>query len=369
MKGIITFNEKGAALLFTFMIMATLVIFTVFFLFMTSTQLRRSAFDKQGSQALWIAEGGLQRYIYLLSDGTYDSGNHPDLSDSISVDGTTIGDYEVTSTYNAGTSTFTITSTGTVGVVDREVAQDVTVTTTEAILTRAIHSDGSLLDFEGSDGTINGDMSCHVQVANEESLTLINCTIYEGLVKLNPTVDFPTYEVLADAVGQSVTINLTFEDATYAGVWYTTKKATIGNNATINGSVFAEGAIDFVNSATNITINPNNNYPALATQSSISSSDTGPPAARTGLNDATINGMVYALQNITLDYMNKNTANSVTIDGTIIAGSNITIKNGTNFTIIYNEDIYDPMPPGVDLGVTTTINVTPKDWDENIPVS
>ncbi|NQT06638.1 MAG: hypothetical protein HQ575_03760, partial [Candidatus Omnitrophica bacterium] len=268
------------------------------------------------------------------------------------------------------TSIFTITSTGTVELVSRQVGQQVAIVILPAVLDRAIHSDGSILDFEGSDGTVNGDMSCHVQIVNDESLTHIGDK-FGALAKLNPTVDFPTYQALAAAAGQSYTTDITFENNTYTGVWYTTRKAIIGNNATINGSVFAEGTIDFVNKANNINITTDSstNYPALATMSSINSSDVGAPASRTGLYNSTINGMVYALANLTMDYMNKNTADSTTINGTIITGNNITIKNGTNFNIIYNEDIYSPMPPGIDLGVTETAVTTPKDWDENIPAT
>ncbi|NQT06750.1 MAG: hypothetical protein HQ575_04335, partial [Candidatus Omnitrophica bacterium] len=138
-------KERGVVLIFTFIIMITLVSFTVFFLFMTSTQLRRAAFDKQGSQALWIAEGGLQKYIYNLSNGTYSSSNHPPLAESLSVGGSAIGNYSVTSDYDAGTSTFTVTSTGTVERVSRQVEQQVAVVTLAAVLDRAIHSDGSIL--------------------------------------------------------------------------------------------------------------------------------------------------------------------------------------------------------------------------------
>ena len=369
MKSYLLSDRKGVVLIFTFIIMVTLTVIVVFFLFMTSGRLRHSAFDKQASQALWITEAGMQAYIYNLANGTYDSDNYPTLTGSLSSGGTAIGDYSVTSTYNAGTSTFTITSTGTVDLVDREIVQAVTVTETEAVLARAIHSDGSLLDFEGSDGTINSDISCHVAVANEEDMT-INGSIYESLAKLNPTVDFPTYEALADAAGQSYTTALTFDSAgsPYSGVYYTTRSVTIESNVTVNGSIFAEGALNFENSANGITItsDPSTNYPALATQSSISSSDIGSPAERTGLYDSTISGMVYALNNVTFDYMNKNTADATSFSGIILAGGNITIKNGTNFTINYNEDIFDPMPPGIDLGVTAETIVTSKDWDESI---
>ena len=338
---------------------------------MTSSQLRRSAFDKQGSQALWIAEAGLQKYIYNLAIGTYHSGHYPNLNENMSVSGEVIGSYSVDSTYNAGTSTFTVTSTGTVDQIDRQVVQNIIVSGTIGIASRAIHADGSMLDFEDSNGTINGNIGCHVTIANEELMTIVG-TVEDGLVKINPTLDFPTYEALADADGQSVTTALTFNAAgsPYTGVWYTTQSVTIEDDATINGSIFAQGSINFANEADNVTISPSNNYPALATQGSITSTDVGTPVTRVGLQNSTINGLIWSVNNITFNYIRNTGVNTTVFNGTIISGNNINLKysDDGSFTINQDASIFVPMPPGLDLGPSGTVLVTPKDWDENIPV-
>jgi hypothetical protein len=58
--------KKGAVLLFTFIIMASITAITVVFLYMISTQTKAMGYDIAGSKALWLAEAGLQKAIWNL---------------------------------------------------------------------------------------------------------------------------------------------------------------------------------------------------------------------------------------------------------------------------------------------------------------
>lgn len=355
-----TAKKRGAVLLLTFIIMVTLIAITGAFLYMTSTQLRGSAYDVQSSKAFWIAEAGIQEVIYKLKTDSGYRNSPTDVSGNLG---------EASETYSVSVSksdsTYTLTSTGAVGDINRKITQSVVVSS--AALKSAIHADGATLNFDGSNGTVNGNVSCHVQVLNYDDMTITG-TITAPMDKLNPNLDFDYYKSLAQEQSQYYTSNLTFENGTYTGVYYTTKKVTIGDNAIINGSILAEGNIDFENSADNVQINPTNDYPALATQGNINSSDTGPPAQRVGLHNSTINGLVYADNNITFDYMKNEPGENTVFNGTILADNNLQMQNGTDFTINYDENIFSPMP-----GFTFTggeLAIFPQgDWNEVVPAS
>jgi len=222
-----------------------------------------------------------------------------------------------------------------------------------------IHADGAHLKFDSSSGTINGNVSCFTSVMNEGGITITG-TITEGQdqPKIFPVLDVSQYYTIADTAGQ-VDTRKTFANATYTGVWYITQQATIGDNAVINGTIICEGNIDFEDKANNVTINPSNNYPALYSGGTISSTDTGSPSKRVGLQNSTINGLVMATSNIIFGYMD----NGNTFTGTLLAINNIEIKNSSDFTITYDSDIWSPMPLG--FGFTSTAGITEQgDWDE-----
>ena len=351
--------KRGAVLIMTFIIMATLMAMTAGFLFMTSGQLRGSAHDVASSKAFWLAEAGLQDVIQkLTSDSDYRDSPTAVISDFGD------GNYSVTVTKDG--TTYTLASTGTVDVISRKITMSVVATS--AVIERGIHADGAHLKFDDSSGTINGDVSCFISVMNEDDMTITG-TITEGQdqPKINPALDITGYYTIADAAGQ-VDTRKTFENATYTGVWYITQQATIGDDATINGTIICEGNINFEGKADNVTITPTNNYPALYSGGTIMSTDTGSPAQRIGLQNSTINGLVMATSNIIFDYMNNNTANTVTFTGTLLAVNNIEIKNSSNFTVTYDADIWDPLPLG--FSFTSTASVTEQgDWNEVVPAT
>lgn len=345
-------GEKGIALILTFIVMVTLTAIVVSFLFLISIQTKGSGYDIASHKALWLADAGLQQVCYKLkNDATYRS----NLSPNPVTGNLGSGSYSVGVTKDTGNTTYVLTSTGTVDILSRQITQ--TVVVTSAALSSAIHSDAASIDFEGSSGTVNGNVEAKVHVTVPGSMT-ISGTITTGIEQINPALDFNTYKTIAQGQGQSYTSDLTFSNGTYSGVYYTTKKVTIGDNAVINGSIFAQGNIEFANRANNITISPTNNYPALAAQSSISTKASGNP--KIGLQSSTINGLIYADNNITLDYLK----NSVTINGTIIADNNINIKNGSNFTINYNAGIFTPMPLGFSYSGGNIMLIPQKDWNE-----
>lgn len=347
-------SDKGISLIAVIIIMLIVSTLALLAASTLSTGSRSAIIDMQAQQVFYIAEAGLRHYIYLIKNGTYSPASHPSLTKSFGV-----GSYTVTSSYNSDTGAYTITSTATAGTAKRVIIESVAFTS--AVLDRGIHADGANVDFTSSSGTINGNVSCHVDVSNYSGMT-INGDLTEGLAKVNPMLNYGYYKSLAQAAGQYYTSDISFSNGTYTGVWYTTRKAEIGDNAVINGSIIAEAGIDFNYKANNIYINPSNNYPALVTLSNITITDTGSPSQRIGLQNSTINGLILAGTNISADYIKNSTFN-----GTILAGNNIQMQYGTGITINYNEEIFAPMPPGFTYTASGTTSIIPQnDWKESL---
>jgi len=343
--------------------MIALTAITVAFLYMTSFQTKGAGQDIVSSQTLWLAEAGLQKYMHLLTNNATYRATYPDLTESLGE-----GSYTVTATYAVvnQVDVYSLTSTGTVNSFSRQIAQDAVVTS--AALDRTIHADGAHLDFDDSTGTVGGNVSCFVSVDNESGMTITGEVTESFRPKVNPVVNFAYYEALAIAAGQRITsAGYTFANATYTGVWYSTKGVTIGDNARIEGSIVAEGNIDFADKADNVYIvpDPTTNYPALVSDSDVNTNVSGPPAQRVGLQNSTISGLIWADNNVTLDYMK-----TVTITGTILAGNNINMKDGSDFTVNYDVNIYKPFPPGVSFsGGSEVTSIEQVSWHEVVPAS
>lgn len=341
-------NENGQGIIAAIMIIFIVAVLGVTAVSLLGTEAGSSINYLYSQQALFIAEAG-KEYVMgkLYADASYRA------SPTTVTQSFGIGSFTVTVS-QAG-STYTLTSTGTVDIATRQITESVAITS--SALSGAIHSDAASIDFDDSSGTVNGNIEAKNHISDYEDMT-INGTITEGIEQINPALNFNTYKTIAQGQGKYYTSDLTFSNGTYSGAYYTTEKVTIGDNAVINGSIFAEGNIEFANRANNITISPANNYPALASQGSISTKASGSP--KIGLQGSTINGLIYADNNITLDYLK----NSVTINGTIIADNNINIKKGSNFTINYDSDIFSPMPSGFTYSGGDIAAIAQGDWDE-----
>lgn len=350
-------GEKGIVLILTFIIMITLTTIIASFLFMVSVQTTGSGYDIASHKALWLADAGLQKALYTLKNDTNYQTTPTTISNSLGE-----GTYSVSAT-KVG-SIYTFTSTGTVLSLQRQI--QVSASLTSSVLARSIHADGSTVDFTGSTGVINANISCHVQVRNYGGLT-INGTVTESYPMINPSLDFDYYKSLAQTAGQSVTGSKTFQNGTYTGVWYVTGQVTIGDNAIINGSVFSDSSIQFADRANNFQLTPSplTNYPALVAKNNISTSATGAPGSRIGLQNSTINGLVLAQNNITFDNFKDST-----INGTVLAGSNFTMQDSSGVTVNYNENIFAPMPATftyTENPQATKTVILQKDWNEIVP--
>ncbi len=374
--------EKGAVLLFTLMVMITLISVVGAYLGFVQSSIRSTGAQIEDSQAIYLADAGLDMAIWYLRntapDGSgdcswrttaYPAVPGPDPNDPQQK---SLGNGTFTIWVQDSGSDIWVHARGTVGGLSRVITE--TLTLTSSTLERAVHADGAHLNLTNSSGTINGNVSCFISVEPDPlpaGMTITGTVTDrdDGQDKVNPAITFSVYYDLANDLGQLVATkggNKTFDSSgsPYTGIWYMTGKATIESNVTINGSIIAEGTIDFKNSgnrnAENVIINPKayapaQNYPALVSGSRI----TGTVKSGVGLKDSTISGLILADNNITFDSLSGTTFN-----GTILAGNNISMQNASSFTVNYDADIFSPMPPGFTFSGGDYTVIPQGDWNE-----
>ncbi len=368
-------GRKGAVLLFTLIVMITLISVVGAYLDFVQSSTRSTGAQIEDSQAIYLADAGLDMAIWYLRntapDGSadcswrttaYPAVPGPDPNDPQQE---SFGNGTFTIWVQDSGSDIQVYARGTVGGLSRVITQ--TLALTSSALERAIHADGAHLKLADSSGTINGNVSCFVSVLPDPLPAGLTITgdVVQGAdqVKVNPDLILDSYYTLAAAADQ-VVANKTFANATYMGIWYITNQATIGDNARIEGSVICEKGIVFDGKADNVFIDPalfypTQNYPALYAGTDITSTDTGKPSQRIGLQNSTINGLVFAERKITFDRLLNTTFN-----GTILAGQNIDMQNGSGLIVNYNEDIFTPMPPGFTFSGGDYTVMPQGDWNE-----
>lgn len=338
-------RKKGVTLLLTLIIMTTLAAIVTAFLFMVSVQTKGSGYTIDSAKAFWLAEAGIQQVMYRLKNDSAYRANPVTVSGNLGD-----GSYSVSVVKNA--STYTLTAAGTVEGLSRTVGQSIIAVAGGADFSDGIYADGNTLNFQGSSGTINGDIRGRGNIQNYSGMT-INGTVTPNSPTDFAICDYPSYLAIANNV---VNKNKTFTSGnTYSGIWYVNGSVTIQKNVTINGSIIATGGITISgtnnNRATNINITPGSNYPALVAGTNITSSY---------LQTSAIKGLIYARNNVAFD---NNKAGTL-FNGSILAGSNISMKQGSGFTVTYNSQLQSNPPPYFS-GSGGEATVTPqKDWQE-----
>lgn len=316
--------------------------------------------DMQAEQAFYIANAGMECYLELLQADT-DWSTPPTVFTN-----QTFGTGTFTITYaNQATDSIDVTSTGKVtgwdgNSVQRVITQHVVKSGGSgypgglpAAFGYGIHCFGSNINFRNSTGTVNGDVASTVQVRNYGSMTINGIVTQNSTVPDPGPIDMASYLAIADIVQPG---NYTFLAGTYGSpgneqIYYINGAATIRSDVTIYGTVIATGNIN-VSNRTNIHITSADGYPALIAGSSISVST---------MSSSTIDGLIYADNNVTFDRLSN-----VTMNTCILAGNNISIQNGSNFTINYDTNITTNPPPffsGYSAGSAT---ITTSLWQETL---
>jgi len=219
-------NQKGVALILTFIFMVSLTVVIGGYLFMVTVETRSAATQSNNIQALYLAESALNHAVYYLTNTAPDSSTNGSWRTTAYPAAPGPGDTDPQQE-NLGNGTYTmwvetsgsdilVTGRGTVGGIERIIQEIITITSgTPEAFDYASYSDGDI-DFDSSSGTVTGDLATTGTVDNEGGMTIIG-TITESSSVVAPTVSSSSYESIADT---TISGNHTFSAGTYSGIYY-----------------------------------------------------------------------------------------------------------------------------------------------------
>lgn len=325
-------NKKGVALLLTIFIILIMSILLIGFFELMTTETAITRNLRSSTQALYVAEAGLQegiRYTIdnMLGDSDW-SNNNATIYSGISFGN---GTYTV-ELLNGTPDAIDVCSTGTVSGLARVVRQTVTKTGLPTAFTRVLYA-GATIDTSGSGLIITG--------TQQSSATSF------------PTANFTYYYNLAPP-SQRIVKNYTFNSGTtYSGIWYIDGDVTIESNVTVYGTIVSTGRIRG-NNRTNVALDSTSPYPVLIANNNIEFTKTS------GL---TVNGLVYAGADGSGTFNIKD-ASSVSMSGTIVAADDIDLSKVPSGSITYDSTIQTNPPPGFSGGVGVGTGIAVSIWQE-----
>jgi Tfp pilus assembly protein PilX len=329
-------NKRGVALILTFIFMVSLVIIVAAYLFLVTSDTRHVTGQINSEKALFLADAGLNKAVWYLTNTAPDSSTDASWrttaypadpgADPTDPQQESLGDGTYTMWVETSGSDIMVTARGTANNIERVIREMITLASSVPEAFNYAQYSGGSINYSGSSGTITGDLNTVGNVDNEGGMTITG-TITEGSAVPVPSVDTASYAAIA---GTTVSGNKTFNPGTYSGIWYVDGKATINDNVTINGTIVATGNIVLTN-ADNLISNPSSNYPALVTAGNI----TGKK-----MKTANISGLVFAAGSIAIDQGANNT-----INGSIISSTNMSLKNGSGWSVTYDSNLASNPPP------------------------
>jgi hypothetical protein len=329
-------NNKGVALILTFIFMVSLTVITAAYLFLVTSDARNVNAQVNNEKAIYLADAGLNKAVWYLThtapDGStngswrttaYPASPGPNPTDP-KQESSGEGTYTIWVTTSG--SNILVTAWGMVNNIDRTIQETITLTGGVPQAFSYVQYSGGSIDFKNSSGAVTGNLNT-VGSVNDESGMTITGTITEGSAVAVPSVNMGSYAAIATT---TVSGNRTFNAGTYSGIWYVDGKVTINDNVTFNGTIVATGDIELTNTD-NFRSQPTSNYPALVTNSNINGNKMG---------TANINGLIFATGTVTLT---KGANNRVV--GAIISGGSADFKNGSGWSITYNASLASNPPP------------------------
>ena len=274
-------QEKASILLLSFVIMTTLVMITLAYIDIVSSQTRLAGGEINNGTAFYLAEGGLNKAVWYLlntapdgsTNGSWRTTSYPASAGSGAADprqeSLSAGMYTMWVQNYLGH--VLITAAGSINNIARTIRQEVNVVpnTTPQSFKYSQFSGGSI-SLKNSSGTVTGNLSA---VSNVDAGDMtVNGTITQSSTVVSPTVDINAYAAISDHV---VNGNYTFgPNLTYTGIWYIDGKITIEDNVTINGSIITTDQID-INNAANFSITPTASNPAIVAGNHINGNNLG----------------------------------------------------------------------------------------------
>lgn len=351
-------NNKGSAffaLIVAMLFFGTMGLATVSIM---ATNLAGSTEGYQGTQAFYVAEGGIQHTVMNeLFDDTDFTDNVSPTGAPLSANSISLGQGEFWVEYlNQSDDLIDVRVTGRVGNTIRVITQ--TITGGYDYIAMA---EGNL-NAQNSTGSFNGDLGL------EGNLNLDTDIALNGGVIQTTNIDIPTMNTAVyDAMTTDTHNGTKVFNADYTGNLHVTGNAIIQSNVTINGILYVEGNVNIIGD--NVTINGtlvaegniNSTHDNLTFISQPIDDDEHMPAivGQGGINfanttDMEIYGLVWNTGNI--DF-----SSSVDLDfeGSIVSGGNLLLNYSTNMDLTFNTQLLMGIPGLQDLGqIVTSVNMS-----------
>lgn len=297
-------NEQGYIL---GMVLIFFLIFSIMglgFIKMASLEAVQVANYHDRVRALYNAEGGIHKAMFLLNQSSAAAATFSDSTVMVSYDSVN----------------HIMKATGLAGHIQDSIKVTVQPGPDWPYL---MFSDTKTLKLTEGGGSITGDLYSNTQVDIDHNKYFIDGAITVAPPAVSPpVVNWAFFENEAIAAGQRVAGDKTF-DATgnpYTGVWYVTGNAKIKANAIINGTIAAEKAVQFEEDNSSLIATPSN-YPAIVAGEQIDANS----------DNVLIEGLIYTAK----DY--RNGGDNLVFRGAIITIEDIHNQNGVNKTITYDE--------------------------------
>ncbi len=329
-------NNKGIALILTFIFMVSLTVMTAAYLYLVTSDARNVKAQVNNEKAICLADAGINKAVWYLThtapdgsiDGSWRTTAYPADPGSGPTDPRqeSLGEGVYTMWVETSGGNILVTARGTVNGVERTVQEMITLAGSVPQAFNNVQYSGGSIDFRNSSGTVTGDLNTVGDVNNEGGMTILGAITERSGIPV-PSVNLSSYAAIAT---RTVSGNRIFNAGTYSGIWYVDGKVTINDNVTFNGTIVATGNIE-LNNTDNFTSRPASNYPALVTASNISGNKMG---------TADIRGLVFAAGTITLNQAANNT-----IVGAIVSGGSADFKNGSGWSMTYNTNLASHPPP------------------------
>jgi len=228
-------GNRGFAIVASVFIVIVLAAIGIFAVSMLSTDIEISSDTLRSTQAFYIAEAGLERvFCELKNDGDF-------RATPTTVTGN-IGEGSFSVTVTKDASTYTLTSTGTVGAVQRRMTQTVVATPDVFDYAVSVNENDLLID---NNVAIVGDV-----YGNEDVEVTSNASVTGGLVYADDVTGSGTYTEASDPPDPVPTY------PTFNTTWYDTQ---ISNAGSPDDLTVSEGTLT-------LDAEANNNYKKLTVQ-------------------------------------------------------------------------------------------------------
>jgi hypothetical protein len=373
-------GKKGFVLALSAILLLSISIIVAAFIFLVTIRTRAAASGLDSAKAFWLAEAGIQQVIYrVMTDSDYR--NTPtDITGSLGS-----GTYSVSVVKSAGQPVYTLSSTGTAGIVSRGVGQTVTFSFagwTAPFANYGVFTKAGSVNLQNSSNKITGDVYT-AGIVITQGFSTVTGTVYADSGSGNykrlplpipnipwPELDKTYYTTLINTAGKYAKKDMTYSTLNLGGgTVYVNGKVTATNitgpgivvctgNFVINGGTVGQDVTIISNAALSMANNSHVQTGAVM-YASTSISLTGnyavldnaalitPGAMTLGATNLRVNGVVFCGGNLALQ-------KSTTVNGSVVSGGTINMASSAQI-VQDSSQLPLEVPNGIASGTASSV--------------